>query len=41
MSGQSDADTREVKLVQFVTMSEDSLDTDDEAVDPSFDWTVF
>ena len=37
MSGRLDADTREVDLAQFVTMSEDALDTDDEAVDPSFD----
>ena len=36
MSRRLDADTREVDLTQFVTMSEDMLDTDNEAVDPSF-----
>ena len=36
-SGRHDADSGDVDLVQLVTMTEDALGTDDEAVDPSFD----
>ena len=36
-SGRHDADSGDVDLVQLVTMAEDAPDTDDEAVDPSFD----
>ena len=35
-SGQHDADSGEVDLVQLTTMTEDALDTDDDAIDPSF-----